>query len=172
MSLLERIRKRKAQRDECLKENRLYNKNHALSYITGSSALNIPYNGVQCDWHQIDTLKAGLEGRFVTHPATIIGAEDIFGTFGIWDCSEWLHERGFKGKYQCATPIRAIIDILYYWIAVKERYPQTLDNLRDYMIDEIDFNTFSQMLKTLQDNLSENQVELLKRWEEKNEIYR
>ena len=133
MSLLERINQKRKEQDNQLFNNPLYTKEYKQSYITGTSAFNIPYKGMQCDWHQIDTLKAGREGRFVMHPTIIIGAEDIFGEYGIWDCSEWLQSRGFKESYMCATPIRAILDILYYRIVIKEKYPQSLDDFWDFI---------------------------------------
>ena len=169
MSLLERIHQKRKERDEQFFNNPLYAKEYKQSYITGTSALNIPYEGLQCDWHQIDTLKAGREGRFVMHPTVIIGAEDIFGDYGLWDCSEWLKGRGFgENNYLCATPIRAILDILYYRIVIKKQYPQPLDDFWDFMFDEIDINELCLKLDELESNLSTSGPVLLKRWRSKN----
>lgn len=169
MSLLERINQKRAEREKQLLKNPLYTKNYKQSYITGTSAFNIPYKGMQCDWHQIDTLKAGREGRFVMHPTEIIGVEDIFGEYGIWDCSEWLKGRGFgENTYLCATPIRAILDLLYNWIAIKEKYPTSLDDFWDYMFDELDINELSLKLDELVLNLNPSGAELLKKWRDKN----
>lgn len=168
MSLLERINQKRKEQDNQLFNNPLYTKEYKQSYITGTSAFNIPYKGMQCDWHQIDTLKAGREGRFVVHPTVIIGAEDIFGEYGLWNCSEWLQGRGFEGDYLCATPIRAILDLLYYWIAIKEKYPQSLDDFWDFMFDGIDMNELYLKLDVLELNLAPNGIDILKRWRNKN----
>lgn len=169
MSLLERIDQKRKERDEQFFSNPLCTKEYKQSYITGTSAFNIPYKGMQCDWHQIDTLKAGRKGKFVMHPHVIIGAEDIFGEYGIWDCSEWLKGRGFgKNNYLCATPIRAILDILYYRIVIKKQYPQPLDDFWDFMFDEIDISELRLKLDELESSLSIGEIDILKRWRSKN----
>lgn len=171
MSLVELVNRKIRERDKALQKNRLYSKAYKLSYITGASAFNIPYKGMQCDWHQIDTLIAGKYGNFVMHPKTIIGVEDIFGKYGIWDCSDWLKERGFRESYLCATPIRAILDILYYWIVVKNKYPMPLDDFWDYMFDELNIDELCDKVEILKNGLTGKQQELLEQWRVKNEIY-
>jgi len=172
MSLLERINQKRAEREKQLLKNPLYTKEYKQSYITGASAFNIPYKGMQCDWHQIETLEAGYEGRFVMHPTRIIGAEDIFGEYGIWDCSEWLKERDFgDNDYLCATPIRAILDLLYDWIVIQEEYPMTLDNFWDYLFHDLDIKELCEKLDVLKKNLTYIQLELLEKWRDNNEIY-
>lgn len=169
MSLLERVRQKKKKQEDKLSNNPLYTKDYKQSYITGTSALNIPYKGMQCDWHQIDTLRIGRESGFVMHPTVIIGAEDIFGEYGLWDCSKWLEERGFeKNNYLCATPIRAILDILYYHIAIKEQYPTPLDNFWDFMFDEINIKELCSKLDELELNLKLEGMGILKKWRSKN----
>lgn len=171
MGIVERLNILREERNKKLNANPLYIKEYKLKYITGTSAFNIPYNGMQCDWHQIDTLKAGREGRFIMHPSVIIGAEDIFGEYGIWDCNEWLEGRGFgENTYLCATPNRAILDILYNWIVIKEKYPQSLDDFWDFMFDELDMNELLNMLDKLQNYLNAQQKDWLMAWRENNEI--
>jgi len=171
MSLLERINQKRKEREQQISNNPLYNKEYKQSYITGTSAFNIPYKGMQCDWHQIDTLTAGREGNFVMHPHVILGAEDIFGEYGIWDCSEWLKRRGFgKNNYLCATPIRAILDILYYRIVIKKQYPTPLDNFWDFMFDEINKNELKLKLDELEKTLNQAEENIFKKWRNKNEV--
>lgn len=89
-----------------------------LKYITATSALNIPYNGMQCDWHQIDMLSSG---NYHIHPVNYTGAEVIFGDYGVYDNTEFFASRGYKvNQVLVATPIRAILDILYMAIMVKD----------------------------------------------------
>ncbi len=170
MSLLERIKEKRKERDNHLLNNLLYTKKYKQTYITGISALNIPYKGVQCDWHQIDTLKAGEEGRFTMHPNVIIGAEDIFGKYGIWDCSKWLKEKGFENNnYLCATPIRAILDILYHRIVIKQQYPTPLDNFWDFMFDEINKDELKLKLDELGLSFNTTEENIFKQWRNKND---
>lgn len=49
MTLLERIKLKRAEREKQLLKNPLHTKEYKQSYITGASAFNIPYKGMQCD---------------------------------------------------------------------------------------------------------------------------
>ena len=104
------------------------------------------------------------------HPAILVGAEDIFSEYGIWDCSVWLQNRGFKENYLCATPIRAILDVLYYWIAIKEKCPQPLDDFWEFMFDELDLNELYLKLDVLELTLEQNGVNILKKWRARNDL--
>ena len=64
MSILEKLKAHRAEQRLQLVSNPLYTKEYRLKYITSNSAFNIPYNGMQCDWHQVDMLRGG---RYVTH---------------------------------------------------------------------------------------------------------
>ncbi len=161
------VLKEMAKRDAKLRKKPHFSKNYRLSYITGFSALNIPYKGIQCDWHQVDTLKGAKETGFVMHPTTIIGAETVFGDYGLWDCGAWLRERGFEGEWLCATPIRAILDLLFWDIEVLERYPASLD-FRDLMCEEVDTVELFSKLDIFAAGSSENGGDLLKRWRKDN----
>ena len=156
-----------AKRDAELRKKPHFARNYRLSYITGFSALNIPCEGIQCDWHQVDTLRGARESGFVMHPTVIIGAEEVFGDYGIWDCGPWLRERGFEGEWLCATPIRAILDILYWDIEIKGGYPGTLD-FRDLMCEDIDRKEILEKLDVLSGHLDKSGKRLLGRWREEN----
>jgi len=71
MSIVEKLKAHRAEQRLQLVSNPLYTKEYRLKYITSNSAFNIPYNGMQCDWHQVDMLRGG---RYVTHPTNFIGA--------------------------------------------------------------------------------------------------
>ena len=165
--LAERIGEELAKRDAELRKKPHFSRNYRLSYITGSSALNIPYKGFQCDWHQVDTLRGAKEAGFVMHPTTIIGAETVFDDYGLWDCSAWLRERGFDGEWLCATPVRAILDLLFWDIEVLGKYPASLD-FDDLMCDELDREEILEKIDVLSWHLNERGKRLLGRWREEN----
>ena len=80
------------------------------------------------------------------HPINIIGAETIFADYGLYNCSEYFKSENrdileLTGTNLCATPIRAILDILFNDIYVLNRYPKKLEHFHnDYMMDEIDYD--------------------------------
>lgn len=151
---------------EKILNNNLHNKKYKLKYITGNSALNIPYNGIQCDWHQVNMLKSS---NYLIHPINYIGAEYIFDTYGLWDCSSWFLSKGIKKRMLCATPIRAIVDKLYYNLVILNTYPSTLD-LNELILEGINIIELKGKIKILKENLNSNQQKLLIEWENKNEI--
>lgn len=168
MSLHERLDVLRKIEQEKLNNNILYNKKYNLKYITGVSAFNIPYNGVQCDWHQVDMLKYK---NFIEHPRDMIGAEDILGDYGLWDCSGWLKSKGIDKQSLCATPSRAIIDKLYHSILIKNEYPRGFDNIWDnYMFEEINKGELIKMLNILELSLSPRQLDWLNTWRENNAL--
>ena len=164
MNLISKIKEKKKNKILCAK-------NYKLRYITGLSALNIPYKEMQCDWHRAETLKSAMKNGFIMHPNSLTGAEEIFGTYGIWDCAQWLKSKGFKGiNYLCATPIRAVLDMLYDSIAVRGRYPLQLEHFWDYMFDELDINELNLKLKEFEKVLNLEQKEIFNKWKSDNDI--
>ena len=145
--------------------NSPYNKEYKTNYITSISSLNIPYEGTHCDWHQINLIKSK---SFTSHPE-FIGAEDIFGEYGIWDCSEWLNKQGIEGISMCATPIRAILDILFNKIVVQDIYPESF-NLDDYLLDHIDIVELKSKIEILNNHMDKQQQRKLKQWLIRNDI--
>jgi len=136
-------------------------------YITSNSAFNIPYEGVQCDWHQIAMLESN---EYLIHPDNFIGAEKIFADYGLWNCCDWFASKGIEKNILCATPIRSIIDKLYFEIVVKNRYPKNFDDFNDYMMDEINFNELNKQLTKLYNNINNLQKEYLDKWRNKMNI--
>lgn len=143
---------------------------YKLNYITGKSSFNIPYNGILCDWHQYAMLKAD---KYVTHPSKIIGAEDIFGEYGLHDCREFFKENNkditqFSNTNLCANPIRAILDILYNYIVILNKNP----NLRydEYMFEELDKKELVDKINILNKNLTIEQKRRLTMWRSKYEV--
>lgn len=64
-------------------------------------------------------------------------------------------------KAQCASPIRAILDLLYQYIVVYREYPTLLNDLWDnYMFDGIDRDELTDKLKFMRTHLTLEQREI------------
>ena len=169
MSVLQKqLAIQRKQQQEQLFSNPLYTKKYRLKYITSNSAFNIPYKGVQCDWHQVAMLENNL---YIMHPTDIIGAEDVFADYGLWNCSAWFLSKGIKKTLLCATPIRAILDKLYNEIVIYHQYPHNFDDFNDYMFDELNMSELRSKLSILKKHLTTKQKDLLTQWETNNKIY-
>lgn len=164
-SLLDKISERRKEREKKLKP--FFDKQYKYKYITGNSAFNIPHEGVQLDWHQVDMLDAM---RFLEHPVNYIGAEEIFGDYGVWDCTDWFKSKGKDKQSLCATPIRAILDTLYFLTVVHNQYPSLFNDFNDYMVTEINYGELSSKLDIMKAKVSPEQRDWLIKWERKNII--
>lgn len=139
----------------------------AIKYITAVSALNIPFQGMQCDWHQVEMLRNNF---YQIHPLNFAGAVGIFGDYGIYDNTEFFTNKGFEvSGVIVATPIRALLDILFNAIVVKSAYPKHF-KMCDYLFDEIDRIELIEKLDILSENLSGDKLNMLLRWRAENEI--
>lgn len=134
-------------------------------YITGTSALNVPFEGKQADWHQmgmLDRKKFQIAGRNYDSAPFLNEAE-------LFDCSEFLEKHGLQLNTQlCATPLRAIKDILYAHIIVKNQYPNFL-KLDELMLD-ISMDEVRDEVASLRSMANERQGELLTQWMQDNEL--
>ena len=143
----ERLADVKIIKDKYISEN-----NIKLNYITDKTAFKIPCDGVICDWHGIAMLHTN---HYLLHPIDTIGAETVFGNYGLYDCSEYFRSENrdifeLTGTNLCATPIRAILDILFNDICVLNRYPKKLEHFHDdYMMDEIDYDELFEKISIL-----------------------
>ena len=134
-------------------------------YITGLSALNIPYQGKQADWHQMGMLysnKFQIAGRNY-ESAPSLSDDDLF------DCSSFLNKFSVDiGTTLCATPLRAIKDILYTSIIKKSQYPSF------FMLDQFMLDLPNEALETIIGDISalanEKQQSLLAAWTHDNEL--
>jgi hypothetical protein len=134
-------------------------------YISGLSALNIPHQGKQADWHQMGMLHSG---KFQVVGKNYDGAPGL-GEDELFECGDFLRKFDLDvGTTLCATPPRAIKDILYTSIVRKTRYPgffmldQYMLNLSKYEIQVV--------IKDLETMANEEQKKLLMEWTRDNEL--
>ncbi len=134
-------------------------------YITGLSALNIPYQGKQADWHQLgmlDSRKFLIAGHNY-HSAPELREEELF------NCSDFLDKHGLQVDTQlCATPLRAIKDVLYTHIINRNQYPGFF-RLDELMLD-VSKDEIRKAVEPLQSFANEKQEELLTQWMQNNEL--
>lgn len=152
------------------KDKYIYENNIKLRYLTDKTAFKIPCNGVICDWHSVAMLHSN---HYLLHPTNTIGAETIFGSYGLYDCSEYFKSENrdiyeLTGTKLCASPIRAILDILFNDIYVLNRYPKKLEHFHDdYMMDEIDYDELFKKIAMLRKNFNNSQKDILDEFFEK-----
>ena len=134
-------------------------------YITGLSALNIPYRGKQADWHQLGMLygnKFQVAGRnYDSAPG--LGDRELF------DCGSFLSRFNVDvGTTLCALPERAVKDILYSSIIRKSRYPAFF--MLDQLMLEIPKDAMQAILGELGELADVDQKQLLRQWAHDNEL--
>jgi hypothetical protein len=134
-------------------------------YITGLSALNIPYQGKQADWHQMGMLysnKFQIAGRNY-------GSAPSLNEHELFDCSRFLNKFSVDvGTTLCATPARAIKDILFTSIIKKTQYP------RFFMLDQFMLDSSKHSIKKALEELTllanSEQKKLLLEWAQDNDL--
>lgn len=137
----------------------------AKPYITGLSALNIPHHGKQADWHQMGMLHSG---KFQVAGKNYDGAPGL-AEGELFECGEFLRKFDLDvGTTLCATPARAIKDILYTSIIRYTRYPSFF-MLDQYMLD-IPKPAINSVVKDLEMIANQEQKNILKEWVHDNEL--
>ena len=155
---------------ELIKDRFIKEHNISLKYITDKTAFKIPCNGVICDWHGVAMLHTN---HYLLHSIDTVGAETIFADYGLYDCSEYFKSENrnifeLAGTNLCATPIRAILDILFNDIYVLNRYPKKLELFHDdYMMDEIDYDELFEKIAILREVFNDSQKAILDEFFEK-----
>jgi hypothetical protein len=137
----------------------------AKPYISGLSALNIPHEGKQADWHQMGMLHSG---KFQIVGKNYDGAPGI-GEEELFECGAFLRKFDVDvGTTLCATPSRAIKDILYASIIMKTRYPSFF-MLDHYMLD-LPKPVILAVIEGLEALANGEQKKLLNEWARDNEL--
>ena len=135
-------------------------------YITGISAFNIPYQGQLADWHQMGMLankKFQIAGTNY-HSAPDLGQDELF------DCSVFLDKHSVSlPVILCAKPTRAIKDILYTNIIIKNRYPDILD-LDQYLLS-LSNQELTNCVDQLRPFADQQQLKRLDQWLIDNDIH-
>ena len=138
------------------------------AYLTGSAALNIPTEeGDFADWHFTETF-LGEKGDFRITGKNFIDTNEVFGTYGIRECSGILRRYGADieegGKVYAANFVRAALDLIYKNVA-EHKMPAHI-RIDDILDDEAEQSEFFKKLQLLKSTVSDNvQLTLLDQWE-------
>ena len=134
-------------------------------YITGLSALNIPYQGKQADWHQMGMLhsnKFQIAG-FNYESAPWLEEQELF------DCGDFLNKHSVEVDTKlCATPLRAIKDILYNNIIKKNQYPSFF--MLDQLMLDIPLYRIKKAVENFYPLANKAQKQLLITWAQDNDL--
>ena len=134
-------------------------------YISGLSALNIPNQGKQADWHQMGMLHSG---KFQVVGKNYDGAPGL-GEEELFECGDFLRKFDMDvGTTLCATPARAIKDILYTSIIRKTRYPGFF--MLDQFMLALSKHEIQAVIKDLETMANDEQKKLLMEWTRDNEL--
>ena len=135
-------------------------------YITGLSALNIPYQGKQADWHQMGML---YSNNFHIAGDNYDSAPEL-STDELFDCSAFFRKHNIAvATTLCAKPLRAIKDILYTHCVKKQQYPRFF-KLDQFMLDDVPPTAIKQAVTQLQMIANSEQQQLLYQWMRDNEL--
>jgi hypothetical protein len=137
-----------------------------MKYITGISALNIPCQDIQPDWHQVELLKSG---NYQIHNVNYTGAVAYFSDWGLFNQKEFFLSHGFKvGDVPVASPVRVVLDILYDSIIVHKKYPLYFQ-LRDFDFEEVDKDVLIVKLNEFEHKIEDEEcLALFLRWVKEN----
>ncbi|MEH6591275.1 MAG: DUF6088 family protein [Halioglobus sp.] len=134
-------------------------------YITGLSALNVPYKGKQADWHQMGMLSSH---KFQIAGRNYESAPDL-SEHELFDCSRFLSKFSVDaGTTLCATPTRAVKDILFTSIIKKTQYPRFFI-LDQFMLDDSK-HPIQQAVEDLKQLANDEQRQLLIEWARDNDL--
>ncbi len=143
-------------------------------YLTGMTALNIPMeDGRVADWHFTSAL---LNKNRILKIAgqNIAESNDLFGDYGIRECSEVLKKRGLEikegVKVYSANFVRAILDLIYNSVQnnIVPKHIEIDEFLEDEK-DRVEFNKQFQLLKFKLKNKAE--FILLNQWENETQSF-
>lgn len=137
-------------------------------YLTGMTALNIPTeDGKVADWHFVDAI-LNKNKRLKVAGVNTVDTNDIFGSYGIRECSSVLKNRGLplanETKVYSADFVRAILDMLYDNLE-KNHTPKHIE-IDELLEDHADRVEFLRQYKTLKSNITDHtKLDLLLEWE-------
>jgi len=109
-------------------------KTNTTCYISGISALNIPApEKTSGDWHfrhAFFAFKDQTPEVDVSGEGKPVNTNKIYGNYGVHECSAGLRKSGLKvpprTAVYSANHYRAILDLLYYCLAIRHQYPHSV----------------------------------------------
>ncbi|RZV38173.1 MAG: hypothetical protein EVJ48_07460 [Candidatus Acidulodesulfobacterium acidiphilum] len=133
-----------------------------VKYITGLGALNI----TGADWHILDNIRTG---NWPMSGVDYSDTTELFGTAGLIPSGTFSKSLGNNmGNINCASPARAIADMVYHNIFTLKRYPDHVI-FNDYLLEDEDITEFMKyfniMLSFAQSQEKKQEKSMLLRWQ-------
>ncbi|RZD16569.1 MAG: hypothetical protein EVJ46_06060 [Candidatus Acididesulfobacter guangdongensis] len=128
-----------------------------IKYITGFGALNI----TGADWHILGNIRTG---NWPISGIDYADTTELFGNAGLVSSGGFSK---YTGDIKCASPARAIADMVYHNIFVLKRYPDHVI-FNDYLLEDEDVVEFMKYFKIMLEQAQNKENDMLLRW--KNEF--
>ncbi len=126
-------------------------------YITGMGALNIS----GADWHLSGVISAD---NWSVSGVDYTDTQYLFGLSGLYDCTKFFNSIGKNiESVKCASPARAIADMLYQNIFVLKHYPDHII-FKDYLLGDKDIEEFVKYLNIMIKHADKKETDMLLRW--------
>lgn len=126
-------------------------------YITGMSALNI----TGADWHLSGVIEAD---NWSVSGIDYANTDELFGLSGLYDCTDFFKSIGKNvASVKCASPARAIADMLYYNIFILKHYPDHII-FNDYLLEEKDIEEFIKYFDIMLKSAGQTELNMLLKW--------
>jgi hypothetical protein len=135
----------------------ILNKN--IKYITGLGALNI----TGADWHLLDNIRTG---NWPVSGVDYADTTGLFGATGLRPCGTFFKSIGNDmGNIRCASPARAIADMVYHNIFVLKHYPDHVI-FKDYLLENKDIDEFMEYFAVMLAHAQTQEKDMLFRWQD------
>ena len=127
-------------------------------YITGFGALNI----TGADWHILDNIRTG---NWPISGIDYADTTELFGNAGLVSSGDF--SKSIDNNIKCASPARAIADMVYHNIFVLKRYPDHVI-FNDYLLEDEDVTEFMKYFNIMLAHAQNKEKDILLMW--KNEF--
>jgi hypothetical protein len=125
-----------------------------IKYITGFGALNI----TGADWHILDNIRTG---NWPISGVDYADTTGLFGNAGLVSSGDFSKS---IGNIKCASPARAIADMVYYNIFILKRCPDHVI-FNDYLLEDEDVAEFMKYFKIMLAHAQTDEKDVLLRWQ-------
>jgi hypothetical protein len=154
---------------------KLQNNNSNIKYISGKFALNIRRNQDKTfgDWH--GNIWNGIE-NYPDNRVLMFGEKCkentnmIWGNYGVYEGKKLLVGKTIKtreDKIFVASHIRAVLDLLYYYIKNYKRIWEIDEAAKDYIFNKNKIEEMLKMAKKIESYLDNEEIEEYKKWYKK-----
>ncbi len=133
-------------------------KKENVKYITGLGALNI----TGADWHILDNIRTG---NWPISGVDYTDTTELFDNAGLISAGDFSKSLGNNmGNIKCASPARAIADMVHHNIFTLKRYPDHVI-FNDYLLEDEYITEFTKYFKIMLAHADSEEKDMLIRWQ-------